>query len=140
MSVQKGNPEAFELWNTHAHALIGKITRDGGTASQAASALGLGPGDVQTSPAVSPSHPVHNPNQWERQPNIKPVIQPQLKDKGKPRGKGKGGSSKSKSKPKQPRERCFSWNRKPDALSGDEKKLARALGRRVAEIAKKLAV
>jgi len=33
-----------------------------------------------------------------------------------------------------------SWNRKPDALSGDEKKLARALGRRVAEIAKKLAV
>lgn len=33
-----------------------------------------------------------------------------------------------------------SWNRKPDALSDDEKKLARALGRRVAEIAKKLAV
>lgn len=32
-----------------------------------------------------------------------------------------------------------SWNRKPDALSDDEKELARALGRRVAEIAKKLA-
>lgn len=32
-----------------------------------------------------------------------------------------------------------SWNRKPDALSDEEKVLARALGRRVAEIAKKLA-
>ncbi len=32
-----------------------------------------------------------------------------------------------------------SWNRAPDALSEDEKVLARALGRRVAEIAKKLA-
>ena len=32
-----------------------------------------------------------------------------------------------------------SWNRKPDALSDEEKKLARALGRRVAEIAQKLA-
>jgi NAD(P)H dehydrogenase (quinone) len=32
-----------------------------------------------------------------------------------------------------------SWNRKPDALSKEEIKLARALGRRVAEIAKKLA-
>jgi len=32
-----------------------------------------------------------------------------------------------------------SWNRKPDALSDEEKILARALGRRVAEIAKKLA-
>lgn len=32
-----------------------------------------------------------------------------------------------------------SWNRKPDALSNDEKVLARALGKRVAEIAKKLA-
>jgi len=32
-----------------------------------------------------------------------------------------------------------SWNRKPDTLSGDEKKLAFALGKRVAEIAVKLA-
>lgn len=32
-----------------------------------------------------------------------------------------------------------SWNRKPDALSEDEKSLARALGKRVAEIAKRLA-
>lgn len=32
-----------------------------------------------------------------------------------------------------------SWNRKPDALSDDEKKLARALGQRVATIAKRLA-
>jgi NAD(P)H dehydrogenase (quinone) len=32
-----------------------------------------------------------------------------------------------------------SWNRKPDALSKEEIKLARALGRRVAEIAQKLA-
>ena len=32
-----------------------------------------------------------------------------------------------------------SWNRKPDTLSKDETKLARALGRRVAEIAQKLA-
>jgi len=32
-----------------------------------------------------------------------------------------------------------SWNRKPDTLSDDEKQLARALGKRVAEIAKRLA-
>lgn len=32
-----------------------------------------------------------------------------------------------------------SWNRSPDALSDDEKKLARALGRRVAEVASRLA-
>lgn len=32
-----------------------------------------------------------------------------------------------------------SWNRKPDSLSEEEKALARALGQRVAEIAKKLA-
>lgn len=32
-----------------------------------------------------------------------------------------------------------SWNRKPDALSDEETKLARALGRRVAQIAQKLA-
>jgi len=32
-----------------------------------------------------------------------------------------------------------SWNRKPDALSDDEKELARALGQRVATIAKRLA-
>ena len=32
-----------------------------------------------------------------------------------------------------------SWNRKPDALSDEEKKLARALGTRMAEIAQKLA-
>ena len=32
-----------------------------------------------------------------------------------------------------------SWNRNPDPLSDDEKKLARALGRRVAEVASRLA-
>ncbi len=32
-----------------------------------------------------------------------------------------------------------SWNRNPDVLSDDEKKLARALGRRVAEVASRLA-
>ncbi len=32
-----------------------------------------------------------------------------------------------------------SWNRNPDPLSADEKKLARALGRRVAELASRLA-
>ncbi len=32
-----------------------------------------------------------------------------------------------------------SWNRDPDSLSDDEKKLARALGRRVAEVARRLA-
>jgi NAD(P)H dehydrogenase (quinone) len=32
-----------------------------------------------------------------------------------------------------------SWNREPDALSDDEKILARALGKRVAEIASRLA-
>jgi NAD(P)H dehydrogenase (quinone) len=32
-----------------------------------------------------------------------------------------------------------SWNRTPDNLSDDEKKLARALGKRVAEIACRLA-
>jgi NAD(P)H dehydrogenase (quinone) len=31
-----------------------------------------------------------------------------------------------------------SWNRSPDELSDDERVLARALGKRVAEIAKKL--
>ncbi len=32
-----------------------------------------------------------------------------------------------------------SWNRNPDPLSDDEKRLARALGRRVAEVASRLA-
>ena len=100
MSVRKGNPETFEWWSTHVASIIGKIPRDGVSASQAAAVLGLDPGDFQVAPAYTQPRGKGAQQQQQQQRN-KAVLQHRLKDKRK--GKPKNGKSKAN-----PRGHCLS--------------------------------
>ena len=103
-------------------SIIGKIIRDGGSASHAAAALGLDPGDFQVAPALKAQQRGKGAQQQQQQPRIKPAYQQQLKDKGKDKGKGKN-KGKNKGKPSRPlppqssRVVCFNWNRNPEGCS-----------------------
>ena len=123
MCVQRGNLESFEWWSTRVDSLIGKITRDGGTASQAATALGLDPCDFQTRPAYSQPYPGNTKGRERPTQPDKEVTKPFLKDKGrgKHRSKGKRGMDKNKkdkgNTKQQTRERYHNWNRAPDGCT-----------------------
>ena len=84
----------------------------GGTASQAASVLGLDPGDFQVAPAYAHTQQRGKGAQQQQQ-RTTPVIQHQLKDKGKSNGKSQGKSKGGKPQ-KVTWSPCFNWNRSPD--------------------------